>query len=172
MKNFLTITLLLILTTSVSAKDFHKETPEERQQRREQIMNAKIAFFTSEMELTPEEAQVFWPLYNEFFSETNKAHRNTKEALYKLKKMIKEDASSTKQIEEQLLIYTNHYEKEGEVYKNYYNKFMKILSPEKVARLYISEEAFREKMIDLLRESHPPQPQDTKKENKNQSTKK
>lgn len=50
MKNFLTITLLLILTTSVSAKDFHKETPEERQQRREQIMNAKIAFFTSPLE--------------------------------------------------------------------------------------------------------------------------
>lgn len=151
----LVITLFLTLSFHTLSAEGHKSVNKEAQQQREQIMNAKIAFFTSEMDLTPEEAQVFWPVYNEFFKELNRAHRNTKIALHSLKKLIDQSAS-TEQIAEQLSLYTKNYEKEGEVYMEYSKKFLKILSPEKVAKLYLSEDAFREKMIDLLKEPKTP----------------
>lgn len=32
----------------------------------------KIAFFTRRMDLSPEEAKLFWPVYNDFVSRRNK----------------------------------------------------------------------------------------------------
>ena len=36
------------------------------QERRERVESAKIAFLTDKMSLTTEQAQKFWPLYNEY----------------------------------------------------------------------------------------------------------
>ena len=38
----------------------------------EKMMSEKIAFITMELELTPEEAQVFWPVYNQIAKENQK----------------------------------------------------------------------------------------------------
>ena len=35
----------------------------------DKMMSEKIAFITTELELTPEEAQVFWPVYNQIAKE-------------------------------------------------------------------------------------------------------
>ena len=52
------ILLLACLTLSLNAQ-------EKKENRKEQIESQKIAFFTAELELTPEEAQLFWPVYNQ-----------------------------------------------------------------------------------------------------------
>ena len=51
-------------------------------------MSEKIAFLTSEMQITPEEAQVFWPVYNQIWKEKDevmkkifKSFRELEEAL-------------------------------------------------------------------------------------------
>lgn len=38
---------------------------------REQLEAARIAFMTTRLDLTPDQAQVFWPIYNEFNQERN-----------------------------------------------------------------------------------------------------
>ena len=38
-------------------------------------MQEKIAFFTTEMNLTQEEAQNFWPVYNQFCKEEHEAQK-------------------------------------------------------------------------------------------------
>ena len=40
---------------------------------KEKIQSEKIAFLTLEIGLTPQEAQVFWPVYNEINEEKDKA---------------------------------------------------------------------------------------------------
>lgn len=120
--------------------------------RREQIMNAKIAFFTSEIELTLEEAQLFWPVYNAYWDEINKAHRETRNYLRELSKIEKEGKSDSAVIAKKLDQYVESYEKEGQIYKEYYKKFLSVLSPEKVVKLYLAEERFRDKIIEMIKE--------------------
>ena len=44
---------------------------------KQKMMSEKIAFLTMELNLTPEEAQVFWPVYNLENKEADKAIGNT-----------------------------------------------------------------------------------------------
>lgn len=55
-------TALLGVTTLVAQPDMPPPTPE----RLREIKAQKSAFITARLELTPEEAQQFWPIYNEF----------------------------------------------------------------------------------------------------------
>ena len=129
-----------------------QETKDQRKSRREQIQNAKIAFYTSEIQLTPEEAQAFWPVYNAYWAEINKAHRQTREYLSQLAEMDKAGKSDMATISKVLDQYVASYENEGDIYQKYYTKFLAVLSPQKVAKLYLAEERFRERMIEMIKE--------------------
>ena len=53
----------------------------------EQLESAKIGFFTTRMELTPEEASKFWPVYNEYnkaLCDARKATRDNYRAIREL----------------------------------------------------------------------------------------
>ena len=43
---------------------------------KEKIQAEKIAFLTAELNLTPQEAQTFWPIYNQINKEKDEATRN------------------------------------------------------------------------------------------------
>ncbi len=44
-----------------------------QQGNKDDINTVKIAYITNQLNLTPEEAQQFWPVYNRYFSEVKKA---------------------------------------------------------------------------------------------------
>ncbi len=79
MKKFLPI-LMLLLSVQIFAQD---ETttpidPGERAKIAQSVEALKIAFMTKELNLTTEEAQKFWPIYNGFSSELKKARVENK----------------------------------------------------------------------------------------------
>ena len=47
--------------------------------KREKIEVQKIAFITKQLDLTPEEAQKFWPVYNQFSDARKQLHKQHKE---------------------------------------------------------------------------------------------
>ena len=47
--------------------------------KREKIEVQKVAFITTQLELTTEEAQAFWPLHNEFSKTMKSLHNEKKE---------------------------------------------------------------------------------------------
>ena len=56
-------------------------------------MAEKIAYFTSELDLTPEEAQLFWPVYNMLQDEREKYHRESRDCMRLLEDAIREGAN-------------------------------------------------------------------------------
>lgn len=66
MKHLLLIVAFLTGTLAVNAQDNHKE-------RSEKIQALKIAFITQKLELSTEEAQKFWPVYNRYETELRQA---------------------------------------------------------------------------------------------------
>ena len=142
---------LILGTTAVSASDNHQNDWKQK------MMSEKIAFLTMEMGITPEEAQAFWPVYNQ-------VDKKRDEAMHKVFKSFKalEDAVSTgkneKELDRLLENYLDALEEQGEVEKDAYEDYAKVLPVEKLAKLYVGEEKFRRQHIRKLHAGGRPGP--------------
>lgn len=120
----------------------------------ERIQAEKVAFFTSELDLSPEEAQVFWPVYNQFCKESQEAHCKTMKLFSET--MPKNETISESEMEKRLDNYVKALDEEKDILGKYHKRFKKVLPIEKVAKLYKAEEAFRLKMIRGLKSHRKP----------------
>ena len=123
---------------------------------REKIMCEKIAFLTTELDLSTKEAQEFWPVYNEYMKEIENAQKVIYVNYKALNEAIKE-AKPEKEVAECLDKYLKAQEDKAELTTESVKKFRKVLSEEKVAKLYLAEEKFRRNQITRLHHNHGPQ---------------
>ncbi len=114
---------------------------------KEQIRNAKIACFTNNIKLTSAEAEKFWPLYNEYFEKRENLLRERNELLYKLNSDYGIESASEKEIKTMLDQFVKSVEQESAIHAEYYKKFLMILPPKKVARMYQAEEQFKRSLL-------------------------
>lgn len=118
---------------------------------KEKIQSEKIAFLTMEIGLTPQEAQVFWPVYNEINEEKDQAMYEVIKYYWEMSKAI-EAGKSEKEIKSLLDKYLEAQEKQRKIDEDAAEKYKKVLSTTKVAKLYIGEEKFRRQHIRKLRD--------------------
>ena len=121
------IILLLIISaafiTSIEAQDNSGSQQRPKQNKRANIEALKVAFVTSELNLTAEEAQKFWPIHNGYMEE--------------LKKIRKENMDNEIGFEEKALA----------IRKKSYADFKKVLgSDERANQVFKSEKAFNNMM--------------------------
>ena len=116
----------------------------------ERFRNEKVAFFTTNLDLTPEEAQQFWPVYNQMEKEKRELQRKRHNLEDKVRSA---DENLSK---EELIALTNEHvaisKTEADVREKYNNEFLKILPPLKVIKLYKAENEFRMHMFRKYRE--------------------
>lgn len=113
----------------------------------EDIRSEKIGYFTTEIGLSPSEAEKFWPVYNEAFEKKMAAIKKIV-CLYKeLKAISKDSAADKEKISAKTQEYLSALARINEIDREYLPAFQSILSPEKVARMYVAEESFRHRMF-------------------------
>lgn len=121
----------------------------------DKIRSEKIAFLTAELDLTPSEAEKFWPEYNAVQND-----RNSKmEDLFKAYKALRDASRVQKSEGEYEALLAAYIKAEAETHsheKEYVERFRKVLPAQKVAKLIIAEEKFRRNQIKRLR--RPPTP--------------
>lgn len=139
---------VIALTSSLNAQ------PTKKENWREKMMAEKIAFITMELSLTPEEAQVFWPVYNQVGAEKMKYQKAVHEAYGALQKALKDDTVSDKDVDKLLDEYLAAKQAQAENTKGDLEKFRKVLPGKKVAKLYIAEENFRRHKIRDMKGPH------------------
>ncbi|GIV24051.1 MAG: hypothetical protein N3A68_03260 [Bacteroidia bacterium] len=105
---------------------------------RERIRSLHIAYLAQEMELLPEEAQHFWPVYNARDAELQKNRSTLRAQLHRIREQRPQlppeayrDSISA--------IYLTLWQREAEIRKAYHEQFKKVLPPEKLARFYLAE---------------------------------
>lgn len=142
---------ILMLTSAISA------SAEERFQDnwKEKIMSEKIAFLTMEMGITPEEAQVFWPVYNQVDKQRDEAIRSVFRS-YKAVEDAVAAGKGEKELNKLLDEYLSALEAQGEVEQKAYKDYAKVLPMEKLAKLYVAEEKFRRQHIRKLHGGNRP----------------
>lgn len=119
---------------------------------KEKLMAEKIAFLTLEVGLTPEEAQAFWPVYNQVEKEKDEAMFNVIRTYKEMNKAI-EEKKSAKEISALLDKYLEAQKKMNEIENGIAAKYKAALPVEKVAKLYVAEEKFRRQQIRKLHDA-------------------
>ena len=135
MKRFtaISITLCVLSLTAFAQWMPQRDSDEARKQGADRINAAKVAFFTQQLDLTVDEAQKFWPVYNEYNKEVDAA-----------------------QLRAALKSYSDSQKKEAQLTEQYINKLLKILPVEKVAKVFTAEEMFRMQLLYQFRQGGGP----------------
>jgi len=119
----------------------------------EQIQVERIAYFTEKIGLTAEEAQVFWPVYNEM---DNKRTALFEERAAIIRKFMDDSSKmNDKQIEEHLNRLVAIQQQEMELPGEYDARFRKVLTARKVMNLYVAEMGFRNYLLQTMRNRPP-----------------
>lgn len=119
----------------------------------------KIAYITQQLDLTPTEAEKFWPLYNEFGKQFYKLKVMDKRDM---KRKIKEnggiDTLSEGEANEYVTILLNSEEEIVKLKKKFYDRLKNVLSPNKILKLYNAEDEFNRKLLSEFRKNKSKNP--------------
>lgn len=142
------ITLALLLLTSILFAQ--PERPHQGQGRQERLKALRIAYFTEQLALTPDEATVFWPVYNAYADELDVIRKKTRLMRQDIKwnfESLSNDELSAMSDE-----YVSLRAKEAEIMQRYHPKFKNVLSPRKLVLFYKAENEFSVWLIRKLKE--------------------
>lgn len=123
-----------------------------------EIMSQKVAFVTQKLQLTPEEAEKFWPVYNAASEEVWKASKKTLRAIAALVNSTKDDATqSEEEIKKLVANLDNCKINEIKTFNKLFTEISKVLPLKKAAKIYGIEEQFRQHLIKNLSKRAPGQ---------------
>ncbi len=134
MKKLFYIVLFAVLSFSSFAQGGAKK---------EKIEALRVAFITEQLNLTTDESQKFWPVYNEYQDKLKAARREFKA----LPNTFATDKDAQDFLDAELLF----KQREVSLFKEYYDKFKKVLPVKKVAQLRRAEEEFKKALIEQLK---------------------
>lgn len=127
-----------------------------KQERAEQIKAQKIAFLSTQLELTSEEAEKFWPIYNEYEAKIDAAHKSQKQHMKKLRNIDELSDDEAYTLAEAIL---EDEAKQGQIRKEYLGKFATVLSKKKAAKVYMAEEKFKRELLRKIKHGDHPKKQ-------------
>jgi hypothetical protein len=122
MKKLYFILAFMTITGLVKAQE--EEQPSEK--KLADIEALKVAFISKELELTPDEAQKFWPVYNQYSKEIKATKIDNPDVLERDEKVLN-------------------------VRKSYKEQFTKILGPQRVNNMYNAEGKFHQLLFKAMR---------------------
>ena len=125
---------------------------EKMREKKEQIKALKVAFLTTELKLTSNEAEKFWPVYNTFDDKQFELrHQKMKSFMRKMN-----DETLDKMSEKEATAFLNQMEStEEEIFslrKNFIATLKGIIPATKIIKLRKSEEDFNRKLLQQYRD--------------------
>ena len=145
MKNF----VLVIFCLGLSLVSLKAQPHGGRGPGHEQIEAARIAFITEQLNITPEQAQQFWPIFNQYEDQRDELRRSMRGSWQQIR-----DAESLSDAEAEALVHKlmDMRQKELDLEKAYTEKVLKVLTPQQVVQLDVAEERFKRMVLERLRE--------------------
>lgn len=135
------VAVLALFSLARTAAFAHQEGDWQEKMRAE-----RVAFLTTAMELTPAEAEKFWPVYNSMEAERRASFGKVMRAYKALS-----DGVASRKTDKELEVLVNDYttanKNSHSIEAKYTPQLIKILSVSKVAKLFVAEEEFRRQQI-------------------------
>src|SRR5215203_3151780 len=116
MKHLYAILVFLAIGLFAKAQEDQLPGSEKKQQ---DIEALKVAFISKELDLTPDEAQKFWLVYNQYSKELNSTLKDNQDVIDRDEKVVS-------------------------LRKRYRDQFTKVLGPDRMNRMFNAEARFRQ----------------------------
>jgi hypothetical protein len=151
MKKF-TVLFLLGLLAIITAKAQNGN--------REKLDAYRVGFFTKKLNLTSEEAERFWPAYNDY-------QKKKTELLRERVMMVRDFNQNESSLSEKELTQIGDnliatFSRENEMAQDFHKRLKELLSPAKVIRYYQAENQWKAQLLNELQENRPAQRQNQK----------
>lgn len=117
-------------------------------QKKERVQQIKIAYFTQELDLSTEEAEKFWPIYNEMTEKIQEQKKKTRAATREIKNNL--ETMSDSEVEAKMNEALNARIKEAELQKEYLSKIGKVIGYKKAAKVVSLESQFKRELLKRL----------------------
>lgn len=131
MTAFLSFSVVLFAQKPQGQTDWHEKMKAE-----------KVGILTTAMELTAEEAQSFWPVYNKLDEQKTRYMMESRSAYRDLNAALK-DGKSDEEVAELLARYTSAQLAAADFDATCMSEYSRVLPARKVAKLIVAEEKFR-----------------------------
>ncbi len=120
--------------------------------KRDKIDQLRVAFINSKVNLSNQETQQFWPLYNELNDKLDLLKKT-----YRINFIKNFNAESLTDKEAEALLTAEFIlkQKELDLNKEYYEKYKKILPIKKIALIKMAENDFKKELIKTIKSSSP-----------------
>lgn len=146
LRNAFLALLLLFSSWKAMAQPDGPDGPQD-EKRKERIERLKRAYISEKLDLTVEEAEKFWPIYNDF----NGKRESIRKAIRQAHKSM--DAATTdKQVSDLLDQIATNRKEEVEAEIKFGKDALPVLGPEKTKRLMGLEQEFKKEMMQRLKE--------------------
>ncbi|GDX52636.1 hypothetical protein LBMAG27_16830 [Bacteroidota bacterium] len=118
--------------------------------KKEKIEAIKIGYITKQLNLTADEAKVFWPVYNQYDAEMEVIRKGRLTELMNAKNNFESmsDADVSKTIDNEF----NSQQQELNIKKKYNEEFKKVLPVKKVAKFWVAEQKFKLYLLEQLKQ--------------------
>lgn len=120
--------------------------------RGEEIEALKIAFFTTKLDLSPEEAKVFWPIYNDMQAEQNAIRKERFQKMISFRKVTEIDNLSDSQIQTLITSEFDFRQRDLNLEKKYFYKFKAVLPIKIIGKYYRAQEAFKRELLNRFKD--------------------
>lgn len=117
--------------------------------KKENIEALKISFFTKKLNLSPNEAREFWPVYNQYEEELSVLRKNHRKSLMEAKEEF--SSLTDQEIEKLVDEHINFRQNEVDLLKKFHPQYKKVLPVKKVALLYKAEEEFKRHLLKQIK---------------------
>jgi len=135
--------LLLLITLSLLDVGFVTAQQKKCNHAKREAMEAqKVAFITKKVGLTAEEAEKFWPLYNQFTTQRHELRLQARAVRHSVSSDWSEDEYKNALQQLQKIETQQHALKQ-----KYHKEFLKILSAEKVFNYYTAENEYKKELL-------------------------
>lgn len=116
----------------------------------QKIENAKIALITKRLDLSSEQAQQFWPIYNDFYNK-QKAIRST---YLEAKRGVDPSTATESQNKQLLELGLKVKEQQLQLEKDYSTRMLNVITSRQMVELRKAESDFRKMLVERVRNNN------------------
>ena len=131
--------LSFAFSTSLKAQDGYPRG-------KEKIRAAKVGLITNRLDLSEEQAKIFWVVYDEFDKKRSEIRKNIRQMTAESRNITTSDDKILSDLKEVLSL----KQKEVDLEKEYLSKFLKTINVRQLSELFKTEQLFNQMLVKKL----------------------
>lgn len=148
MKNIIVASLLFMLPFLAAAQKPGGD-------RSAEIESLRISYLTQKLDLSEDEAKIFWPIYNDFQKEQSALRKERSQNMISFRKSTDIDNLSDTEVQNLIVNELNFKQRDLSIEKKYYYKLKSSLPIKTVGKYYRAQETFKRELLSRYKNGRP-----------------